>query len=82
MLNGFSEEIEKINEVTAELAKSTLENVTASLGIGTGKILQALRISITGSASGPDLMMTMEIIGKEEVCNRIKYALATIKTHA
>jgi glutamyl-tRNA synthetase len=79
VLSAFSEEIEKINEVTAELAKSTLEKVTASLGIATGKILQALRVSITGGASGPDLMMTMEIIGKDEVCSRIKYALATLK---
>ena len=79
VLSAFSEEIEKINEVTAELAKSTLEKVAASLGIGTGKILQALRVSITGGASGPDLMMTMEIIGKDEVCNRINYALATLK---
>lgn len=82
VLNVFCEEIGKTNEVTSEGAKSTLEKVTASLGIGTGKILQALRVSITGGASGPDLMMTMEIIGKEEVCSRIKYALATLKTPA
>ena len=82
VLDIFCEEIGKTNEVTTEGAKSTLEKVTASLGIGTGKILQALRVSITGSASGPDLMMTMEIIGKEEVCSRIKYALATLKTTA
>jgi len=82
VLDIFCEEIGKTNEVTTEGAKSTLEKVTTSLGIGTGKILQALRVSITGSASGPDLMMTMEIIGKEEVCSRIKYALATLKTTA
>ena len=82
VLSGFREEIGKSTEVTAEGAKSTLEKVTAGLGIGTGKILQALRVSITGGASGPDLMMTMEIIGKEEVCSRIKYALATLKTPA
>jgi glutamyl-tRNA synthetase len=82
VLNGFCEEIGKSNEVTAAGAKSILEKVTTNLGIGTGKILQALRVSITGGASGPDLMMTMEIIGKEEVCSRIKYALATLKTPA
>jgi len=26
--------------------------------------------------------LTIEIIGKEEVCSRIKYALATLKTTA
>lgn len=78
VLDTYQEEIEKTDELTAELAKSILEKVTASLGIGAGKILQALRLSITGGASGPDLMMTMEIIGKAETCKRIKYALKTL----
>ncbi len=82
VLSTYREEVEMLNDFNADVAKSTLEKVTASLGIGTGKILQALRVSITGGASGPDLMMTMEIIGKQEVCNRIKYALATLKIHA
>jgi glutamyl-tRNA synthetase len=53
--------------------------VTSQLGIGIGKILQALRLSITGVGGGPDLMMIMEIIGKAEVMNRISYALENIK---
>jgi len=55
--------------------KTTLEHVTHELGIGTGKILQALRLSITGLGGGPDLMVIMEVIGKEEVAKRITYAL-------
>jgi len=82
VLTAFSKEISNTNTLTADVAKSTLESVTASLGIGTGKILQALRVSITGAASGPDLMMTMEILGKEEVVKRIEYALNTIKKPA
>ena len=82
VLSAYSEEVEKLIDFPADVAKSTLEKVTANLGIGTGKILQALRVSITGGASGPDLMMTMEIIGKQEVCKRINYALATLKIHA
>ena len=79
VLTAYKQEIEKLQTVTAEVAKATLESVTASLGIATGKILQSLRVSITGGASGPDLMMTMEIIGKTEVINRIGYALDNLK---
>jgi len=82
VLTSYSKEIASSTTLTAELAKSTLESVTASLGIGTGKILQALRVSITGGASGPDLMMTMEILGNEEVVKRIEHALNTIKKPA
>ncbi|HRG78502.1 MAG TPA: glutamate--tRNA ligase [Cyclobacteriaceae bacterium] len=82
VLTSYGKEIASTTTITAELAKLTLESVTASLGIGTGKILQALRVSITGGASGPDLMMTMEILGKEEVVKRLEHALNTIKKPA
>jgi glutamyl-tRNA synthetase len=79
VLATYRAEVSTLTEFNAEIAKATLEKVTASLNISTGKILQALRVSITGQGSGPDLMLTMEIIGKEETCSRINYALVTIK---
>lgn len=79
VLGTFRDEVSKLSSFSADVAKSTLEGVTASLGIGTGKILQALRLSVTGAGAGPDLMMIMEIIGKEEVVSRIDFALNTLK---
>lgn len=79
VLTAYKDAVAPVAEFDAAVAKATLEQVTANLGIGTGKILQALRVSITGAGGGPDLMMIMEIIGKEEVVNRIEYALQTIK---
>jgi glutamyl-tRNA synthetase len=38
-----------------------------------------LRLSLTGAAGGPDLMIIMEIIGKEEIIKRIDHALKTLK---
>jgi len=67
-------------DITAESAKSTLDSVTAELGIPVGKILQALRVVITGAGGGPDLMVIMEIIGKNEVIQRIDHALKTLGT--
>jgi glutamyl-tRNA synthetase len=79
VLSSYKDAIRAENDWNAPLAKEMLERVTASLGIPTGKILQALRVSITGGASGPDLMVTMEILGKEEVIKRLTFALQTIK---
>ena len=39
-------------------------------------------MTITGGASGPDLMMTLEILGPLEVEKRIQYALNTLKLKA
>ncbi|HEY9045617.1 MAG TPA: glutamate--tRNA ligase [Ohtaekwangia sp.] len=79
VLSAYKDAVAALPSIDATNAKATLEQVTASLGIGTGKILQALRVSITGAGAGPDLMMIMEIIGKDEVVKRIEYALQTIK---
>jgi glutamyl-tRNA synthetase len=79
VLSAFRDEIGKLDTIDAVTAKATLEQVTAALAIGTGKILQALRLSMTGGGGGPDLMMVMEIIGKKEVIERIDRALKTLK---
>ena len=79
VLQSFRLLLDQVPILSADVAKTTLESVTAKLGIATGKILQAVRITLTGGASGPDLMMTMEILGKEEVVNRIDYALKTLR---
>lgn len=44
-------------------------------GIKPGKIMQALRLAITGEGKGPDLMLVMEILGKEESIRRVQQAI-------
>jgi len=77
VLSGFKNELEKREGIKADEAKTLLEQVAASLSIGVGKIMQALRVVLTGGASGPDLMITIEIIGPREASNRISTALKT-----
>jgi glutamyl-tRNA synthetase len=79
VLTAFGQAVSSLETFEASIAKLTLEDVTAALGIGSGKILQALRLAITGAGGGPDLMNIMEIIGKNEVIARIEYALKTLK---
>lgn len=79
VISAFRDAVANLESFDATIAKATLELVTVNLGIGTGKILQALRLSLTGAGGGPDLMMIMEIIGKDEVLRRIDYALNTLK---
>lgn len=81
VLTAYKEALQNLTALDATNAKSTLETVAGNLGIQTGKIMQAFRVSITGNGSGPDLMITMEILGREEVVNRIGYALQTIKVN-
>jgi glutamyl-tRNA synthetase len=79
VITAFRDAVSQLENLDGNTAKSALESVTASLGIGTGKIMQALRLSVTGAGGGPDLMIIMEIIGRNEVVKRIDYALKTLQ---
>ncbi|NIJ51236.1 glutamate--tRNA ligase [Dyadobacter arcticus] len=68
-LNGFSGDF--MAHDIKELIFATME----SLGIKMGKIMQALRLALTGAGVGPDLMIIMEILGKKEVIMRLENAL-------
>lgn len=47
-------------------------------GIGMGKVMQPLRLSLVGALKGPHLFDIMEMIGREESINRIKKASGTL----
>jgi len=79
VLRAYAEAIAKIPALTSDKAKTTLDEVTAKLGTVPGKVLQVLRVALTGSASGPDLMVTLEILGAEESAGRIGQAIETLK---
>lgn len=55
--------------------KQVLTQTLEVAGIKMGKIMQALRLAVTGVGAGPDLMVTMEILGKEEVVSRLQKAM-------
>ena len=62
----------------AENIKHVLAETLETVGIKMGKIMQALRLAVTGAGTGPDLMVTMEILGKEEVVARLRRAVAVL----
>ena len=82
VITAFKNALAGEASINAASAKSVLESAAASVSIGVGKIMQALRVAITGNGSGPDLMMTMEIIGKDEVIKRLDHAVNTLKVKA
>jgi glutamyl-tRNA synthetase len=75
-ISGFKDALEGFEgDFTAENIKAELSRTMETLGIKMGKIMQALRLAVTGAGAGPDLMVIMEILGKPEVVNRLGAAL-------
>lgn len=59
--------------------KAVVEGVCLRLGIKTGVVMPGLRIALTGGKPGPELPLTMWILGKTESENRIRN-LVSIKS--
>ena len=79
-ISAYIEDLNNSSEVfNAENAKIILGQSTERVGIKMGKIMPALRVAITGQGHGPDLMLTMEILGKDETVNRLKKAIEVLK---
>jgi glutamyl-tRNA synthetase len=80
VITGFKEELSKKDIVNAEEAKHILHDVLEKNGVKMGKVLQALRLAVTGVGAGPDLMQIIELLGKEETVKRIEAALSTLNS--
>lgn len=75
VLTAYRDQLPSVENLTAESAKETLHSVAERQGVKMGKVMQPLRVVLTGQSHGPDLMLSMEIMGKEEVVNRLNKVL-------
>ncbi|MFC2124938.1 glutamate--tRNA ligase [Bacteroidota bacterium] len=76
VIKAYSISLQDYNGIIdAEKAKELLNKILEDLDVGMGRIMQALRVAITGLGGGIDLMVTIEILGKEEVAERISIAI-------
>lgn len=75
VISEFKDELEKTDGLNAEKAKETLMEVLDRKNLKIGKVLQALRLAVTGKGAGPDLMEIIEVLGRDETTKRIDHAL-------
>ncbi|AHM60637.1 glutamyl-tRNA ligase [Flammeovirgaceae bacterium 311] len=76
IIEQFADAVENSSSaLTADGAKSLLQEVLDKNNVKIGRVMQAVRLALTGMGSGPDLMNMIEIIGKEETAERLRKAL-------
>ena len=79
VLSAYAESLEGFTgDYDAEKAKSMLGETAEAKDIKLGKVMQAVRLAVTGSGVGPDMMEIFAILGAEEAAKRIRFALATL----
>ncbi len=63
-----------LSDFTAHNVEATFKKTAEESGIQPGSVMQLLRVILTGMSAGPALFETIELLGKDEVVNRIKKA--------
>ena len=71
-----------LKEWTAESIHREIETITSRLDMKLGKIAQPLRVAVTGGAVSPSIDVTLELIGRERVLERLESALEYIRQRA
>lgn len=74
VFTAWQQALQQVEDFNEDKAKAALMEVLEKEGVGMGKVMQALRLAITGTGGGPDLMPTLVVIGKQEVIKRIDLA--------
>jgi glutamyl-tRNA synthetase len=75
----YAKEISALQVFDVENAKNLLNSICEAQNVKMGKQMAALRLAITGSMSGPDLMKSIEILGADETRLRIENAVEKLK---
>jgi glutamyl-tRNA synthetase len=84
--NKWNEEAEKglrliasalpeVDQWQADGIKHAIHECLETAGIKMGKVMQILRVALSGNSAGPDLMISMQLWGRDQVTERLASAL-------
>jgi glutamyl-tRNA synthetase len=68
----LAQKVENTTDFNGEEVKHALAQLAESKGMGLGKVMQPLRMVITGEGNGPELVDIINFIGKEELLHRLR----------
>ena len=74
-LGVFLQQADQIDSWDAVAIKAGFTSCMDKAGYKSGKLFLPLRIALTGNAAGPDLMIFMQLLGKDSCCKRLENAL-------
>lgn len=77
LLQEYVGKIEELDvaDFEAKKLKDKVKEVIEAHNVGFGKLMMPLRLAVTGMGYGPDLMPTIELLGRETTIRRINRAI-------
>jgi nondiscriminating glutamyl-tRNA synthetase len=72
VLSAFLQEVEKLEEFSADNVKASIKAVQKGTGQKGKKLFMPIRVATTGQTHGPDLPKAIALLGQAKVINRLK----------
>ena len=79
-LTDLSERLEQLHEWTVQMIHATIQSLSEQYALKLAKIAQPLRVAVTGGTISPPIDVTVYLIGQTRSVERIKQALALIRS--
>ena len=74
-MNELIEVLNNIQDFSSKNTETKIKEWITQKGIGFGKVMQPLRLSLVGALKGPHLFDIIEMIGKEATIKRLENAI-------
>jgi glutamyl-tRNA synthetase len=78
-LSKLHERLSHATDWNRDVLQTCINDVSAEFDLNMGKIAQPLRVAITGSSMSPSIDMTLTLLGKKRVLERLERALGWIQ---
>ena len=78
LLTEVSKLVYNTEPFTAEALSDNIKGWIQERGLGFGKVMQPLRLSLVGSMQGPDVFEIAATIGKPRTLERLRFAIETL----
>lgn len=77
LMNGIIEEANQYENISLEEAKGFMKKIQKSTGVKGKNLFMPVRVALTGTAHGPELVNVLYLLGKEKIILRAKHVLET-----
>lgn len=81
-LEALYERFKATTEWTPDVLQACINDTCAEFDVGMGKVAQPLRVAVTGSSASPAMDVTLTLLGKQRVLDRLAFGLKYIHDRA
>lgn len=78
-LEALYQRFEAMKEWTPDALQTCINDVCVEFDVGLGKVAQPLRVAVTGSSQSPAIDMTLTLLGKQRVLERLNVGLEYVR---